>query len=85
MYEIKTRNKNVKKKIDNYLLMRKGIKEKLQRLKENPRREIGAHPLHGKLIGKLACWLGSNIRIIYKIDNVQKEIIIEAIGSHNIY
>ena len=85
MYEIKTRNKNVKKKIENYLIMRKGIKEKLQRLKENPSREIGAHPLHGKLIGKWACWLGSNIRMIYKIDDVQKEIIIEAIGSHNIY
>ena len=65
--------------------MRKGIKDKLRQLKENPRREIGAHPLHGKLTGKWACWLGSNIRMIYKIDDVQKEIIIEAIGSHKIY
>ena len=62
-----------------------GIKDKLERLKQNPRKEIGAHPLHGKLTGKWGCWLGSNIRMIYEIDEKNKEIIAEAIGSHKIY
>ena len=58
---------------------------KLERLKENPRERIGAHPLHGRLKGKWSCWLGSNIRIIYSINEINNKIIIEAIGSHKIY
>ena len=85
MYEITTRNKNIEKRLEEYFNMRRGIKEKLIRLKENPRKEIGAHPLHGKLIGKWGCWLGSNIRMIYTIDDSKKLIIMEAVGSHKIY
>ena len=85
MYEITTRNKNIEKRLEEYFNMRRGIREKLIRLKENPRKEIGAHPLHGKLIGKWGCWLGSNIRMIYTIDDSKKLIIMEAVGSHKIY
>ena len=85
MYEIKTRNEKVKAELERYLFERMGIKDKLERLKQNPRKEIGAHPLHGKLTGKWGCWLGSNIRMIYEIDEKNKEIIAEAIGSHKIY
>ena len=85
MYEIKTRNKRVKKDLENYIVTRKGIREKLERLKENPRKESGAHPLHGKLAGKWGCWLGSNIRMIYEINDSEKIIVVEAVGSHNIY
>ena len=84
IYEIKTRNKNVNKKLKEYNLSRDGIEEKLERLKINPRTEIGAHPLHGKLKGKWACWLASNIRIIYEIDDKNKIIVIEAVGMHKI-
>jgi len=85
MYEITTRNKNIEKRLEECFNMRRGIREKLIRLKENPRKEIGAHPLHGKLIGKWGCWLGSNIRMIYTIDDSKKLIIVEAVGSHKIY
>ena len=85
IYEIKTRNKNVNKKLKEYNLSRDGIEEKLERLKINPRTEIGAHPLHGKLKGKWVCWLGSNIRMIYIIEEENKIISVDAIGSHNLY
>ena len=64
---------------------RQDIAAKLQRLKQSPRTEIGAHPLHGRLAGKWSCWLGSNIRMIYSIDDFNKRIIVEAVGTHNIY
>ncbi len=35
-------------------MLREDIKEKLDRLKEEPRRSNSAHPLHGKLKGKWA-------------------------------
>ncbi|MBI4175759.1 MAG: type II toxin-antitoxin system mRNA interferase toxin, RelE/StbE family [Candidatus Aenigmarchaeota archaeon] len=61
------------------------MKEKLNRLKNNPRKEIGAHPLHGRLKGKWACWLGSDIRMVYSIHDEKKQIVIEAVGSHKAY
>ena len=85
MYEIVTRNKRVEKKLVDYISSRKDILNKLERLKLNPRRECGAHPLKGKLEGKWSCWLGSNIRMTYKIDDHFKQIIAESIGTHNIY
>lgn len=85
MYELITYNKRVKKKLEEYIATRPGIKERLNRLKQNPRRECGAHPLHGRLSGKWACWLGSNIRMIYKIKDTEELIITEAVGSHKIY
>lgn len=85
MYEIKTRNKNVKKKLEDYISRNESIKDKLERLRQNPRVNAGAHPLHGKLKGKWACWLGSNIRMIYKINDSEKEVVVEAAGSHKVY
>ncbi|MEK6842788.1 MAG: type II toxin-antitoxin system mRNA interferase toxin, RelE/StbE family [Nanoarchaeota archaeon] len=85
MYEITTRNKKIKEELEKYISIREGISDKLKRLKENPRREIGAHPLHGKLKGKWGCWLGSNIRMIYEINESEKMIIVDAVGSHKIY
>ncbi len=64
---------------------RQDIKNKLQKLKQNPRREIGAHPLFGKLREKWACWLGSNIRMIYSIDDSKQIITIETVRTHKIY
>ena len=85
MYKIFTANTKVEKRLEKYLRLRKDIKNKLERLKINPKREIGAHPLYGRLAKKWSCRIGSNIRIIYSIDENNKRIIIESIGSHKIY
>ena len=85
MYSIFTANSKTEKRLLEYVALRDDIKDKLNRLKENPRRANGAHPLHGRLAGKWACWLGSNIRLVYIIDDFKKIIIIEAVGSHKIY
>ena len=85
MYELKTYNEKIKKKIEEYVFNRKSIKDKLEMLKQNPRRNCGAHPLHGRLAGKWACWLGTDIRLIYKINDSDKIILAEAIGSHKVY
>jgi len=65
--------------------MNEKIKEKLELLKENPRKHLEAHPLYGKLKGLWSCWFGANIRMVYKLDDVNKLIIIFAVGSHNLY
>ena len=85
MYDIHTANSKTEKILREYINVRKNIKDKLDRLRENPRRKNGAHQLFGKLAGKWACWLGSNIRAIYTIDDKRKIIIIEAVGTHKIY
>jgi addiction module RelE/StbE family toxin len=85
MYTIYTANTKTEKRLLEYLSLRQDIKDKLNRLRESPRKANGAHPLYGRLDGKWACWLGSNIRIIYNIDDKNKIIIIEAAGSHKIY
>lgn len=85
MYKFATANKNVEKRLRTYLERFPAIRNKLDRLKLNPRKEIGAHPLHGRLAGKWSCWLGANIRVIYSIHDDIKTIIIEAVGSHKIY
>ncbi|MEK6984067.1 MAG: type II toxin-antitoxin system mRNA interferase toxin, RelE/StbE family [Nanoarchaeota archaeon] len=85
MYEIYTANNRTEKRLKGYMKERRDILKKLQRLKQSPRMEIGAHSLHGKLNGKWSCWLGSNIRMIYSIDDNNKRIIVEAIGTHQIY
>ena len=85
MYNLFTANSKTEKRLKEYILSRNDIKDKLDRLKENPYKANGAHQLHGKLAGKLACWLGSNIRIIYIINEVKKTIIILAVGTHKIY
>lgn len=85
MYAIFTANSKTEKRLRKYISSRKDIKDKLDRLKENPYRANGAHRLHGRLDGKLACWLGSNIRIVYVIEETKKAVIIEAVGTHKLY
>jgi addiction module RelE/StbE family toxin len=85
MYEIFTANSKTEKRLKEYLSLRDDIKEKLDKLKIEPRKFNSAHQLHGRLSGKWSCWLGSNIRIIYKIDDINKIIFIEAVGTHKIY
>ena len=85
MYEFFIANSKTEKLLRDYINQRGDIKNKLNKLKENPRKENGAHPLHGRLDGKWACWLGSNIRLIYSLNDVEKKIIIEAVGSHKVY
>ena len=85
MYDIYTANNKTERKLKYYIKERQDVANKLQRLKLSPRTEIGAHPLHGRLSGKWSCWLGSNIRMIYSIDDNNKRIIVEAVGTHKIY
>lgn len=47
--------------------------------------ELDAHKLKGKLAGKWSCYLGNNIRMVYEIDDINKEIIVVAVGSHKVY
>ena len=85
MYQIFTANSKTEKILQEYIHSRNDIKDKLDRLKENPFKANGAHPLHGRLDNKWACWLGSNIRMIYSVDSKNKKIITEAVGTHKIY
>jgi mRNA interferase YafQ len=47
-----------------------------------PRKELQAHKLQGKLDGKWSCSLNYDLRMVYEIDDVKKEIIVVAVGSH---
>jgi addiction module RelE/StbE family toxin len=85
LYDIHTANAKAEKRLMKAVTMRRDIRSKLDRLRKNPRKEVGAHPLHGRLAGKWSCWLGSNLRMIYSIDDAQKKIVVEAVGPHNIY
>ena len=85
MYRLFFSNGKAEKMLRYYVGMFDSVGKKLERLKLEPRREIGAHPLHGRLKGKWSCWLGSNVRMIYSIDELNKRIIIQAVGSHKIY
>ena len=85
MYKVFTANTKTEKRLQKYIDLRSDIRDKLERLKNNPRKANEAHPLHGRLAGNWACWLGSNIRIVYSIDNINKSIIIVAVGSHKVY
>jgi len=85
MYHIYPANKRVEKRLEELKENRHDVVEKLRKLKENPRENSGAHPLHGRLQGMWACWLGSNLRIIYCIDDTSKRIDVLAVCSHKIY
>ena len=85
MYKIYTANKKTEKRLNEYLAIRLDIKNKLELLKAEPRKSNGAHKLYGRLQDKWACWLGSNIRAIYSINDGKKIIYIEAVGTHKIY
>jgi addiction module RelE/StbE family toxin len=84
-YKIQIANDRTEKMLKEYIQQRNDIKNKLDRLKIDPRRELDAHPLHGRLAGKWSCWFGSNIRIIYSINDIEETIRIEAVGTHKIY
>ena len=85
MYIFTYRNRKIQRLVTFYTSSRRDIIEKLKRLQVDPRRELDAHPLHGPLTGQWSCWLGSNLRMTYIIDDDQKLIIVQAIGTHKIY
>ena len=85
MYNFTTRSRKAEKQFYEIFNSRKDIKDKLQRLKNDPRRELDAHKLKGKLEGKWSCWLGGDLRLIYEIDDENKEIIVVTAGSHKEY
>lgn len=85
MYKLTTRSRRAEKQFYDILNSREGIPEKLEKLKIDPRRESDAHKLRGKLEGKWSCSLGGDIRMIYEIDDENKEIVVVAVGSHKIY
>lgn len=84
-YEFTIRSRKAEKQFYKILNSRQGIKEKLELLRKNPRKELNAHRLKGKLEGKWSCSLGKNIRLMYEIDDINKELIVVAAGSHKIY
>lgn len=85
MYEITTRSRRAEKQFYEILRFRPAISQKLELLKQDPRRYLDAHKLRGKLEGKWSCYLGWDIRIIYEIDDDNREIVVVAAGSHKIY
>ena len=82
MYKLTTRSKKAEKQYYDVLNSRQGIPDKLAKLMENPRKELDAHKLKGKLEGKWSCSLGYDIRIAYEINDEKKEIVVVAVGSH---
>ncbi|MBI3036736.1 type II toxin-antitoxin system mRNA interferase toxin, RelE/StbE family [Candidatus Woesearchaeota archaeon] len=82
MYKLTTRSKRAERQYYDVLNSREGISERLEKLMKDPRRELDAHKLKGKLEGKWSCSLGGDIRLLYEIDDVNKEIIVVAAGSH---
>ncbi|MBI2135578.1 type II toxin-antitoxin system mRNA interferase toxin, RelE/StbE family [Candidatus Woesearchaeota archaeon] len=85
MYKFTTRSKKAEKQFYEAINSRNDVREKLQRLQNNPRLELDAHKLKGKLKDKWSCWLGGDLRLIYEIDDDNKEIIVVAAGSHKEY
>tara|TARA_B100001971_G_C18243500_1_gene572561 strand:- start:1697 stop:1957 length:261 start_codon:yes stop_codon:yes gene_type:complete len=83
MYEITTRTKRVEKRYNEFVDDK--TEKKLELLKQNPRGKLGAHKLKGKLKRFWSCWLSTDIRMIYEIDDENRLIIVESIGSHKIY
>ncbi len=85
MYKLTTRSKKAEKQFYDVLNSREGISLKIERLMQNPRKELDAHKLKGKLQGKWSCSLGYDIRMVYEIDDKNEEIVVVAVGSHKIY
>ena len=82
MYKFTTRSKKAEKQFHEVLETREGIKNKLEILKNDPRKQFNAHKLKGKLEGKWSCYLGSDIRLVYEIDDENREIVVVAAGTH---
>jgi len=85
MYKITTRSKKAEKQLYAILEARPIIRGKLENLKEDPRGVLNAHKLRGKLEGKWSCYLGWDIRLVYTIEEDNKEIVVYAAGSHKVY
>ena len=85
MYKLTTRSRRAEKQFYDIVNSREGISEKLEKLKRYPRKELDAHKLRGNLEGKWSCSLGADIRMVYEIDDDNKEIVVLAVGSHKIY
>jgi len=83
MYKITTKSKKAEKQFLKHL--NEKIKAKFELLKENPRKNLDAHPLHGKMKGLWSCWFGKDIRMAYRLDDLNREIIVYAVGNHKIY
>ena len=82
MYKFTTRSKKAEKQFYEALNSREGIKNKLEMLKNDPRKQFNAHKLKGKLEGKWSWYLGSDIRLVYEIDDENREIVVVAAGTH---
>ena len=82
MYKFTTRSKKAEKQFYEVLNSREVIQTKLEQLGNDPRAQFNAHKLKGKLEGKWSCYLGFDIRLVYEIDDQNKEIIVVAAGSH---
>ena len=82
MYNLTTRSKKAEKQFYEVLSSRESIRTKLEMLRNDPRGHFNAHKLKGKLEGKWSCYLGYDIRIVYEIDDENKEIVVVAAGSH---
>lgn len=82
MYKLATRSKKAEKQFYDALNSRKDVAAKLNKLINNPRNELDAHKLKGKLEGKWSCSLGYDLRMVYEIDDDEKEIVVVAVGSH---
>ena len=82
MHKLTTRSKKAEKQFYEVLSSREAIRTKLEMLRNDPRGQFNAHKLKGKLEGKWSCYLGYDIRMVYEIDDENKEIVIVAAGSH---
>jgi addiction module RelE/StbE family toxin len=82
MYEIVTKSRKAEKQYYEALQSNSTITEKLEKLKENPRGCLDAHKLKGKLFGLWGCSLGYDLRMVYKINDETKEIIVFSVGTH---
>lgn len=85
LYTITTRSKKAEKQYYEILQARDDIPAKLEKLREDPRNKLNAHKLKGKLEGKWSCYLGYDLRLVYEIDEENKEIVVVAAGSHKVY
>lgn len=82
MYTFTTRSKRAEKQFYAVLESRSGAREQLEQLRSDPRNSLGAHKLRGKLSGKWSAKLGSDVRLVYEIDDEKREIVVVAAGSH---
>ena len=85
MYEITAVSKRVEKQLSEVLQTYYFTYEKLEKIRSDPRRELDAHKLKGKLRGLWACSFGYDLRMIYRIDDDSKQIVVFGIGSHKVY